>query len=199
MYVLALWLLLLLVLLPKTVTCYVTDLKLAICDNKQFACPYNPGYQRIPIDLNVGTLLPKSVYLDLKEDPISDPITDIKIVKQTDEGQQRALKNNKSWTQLNGNLNEGGTDDTTLTLYYTKDLKISKNPITSIIVKTGSHPVVSADYVRIPINLNQGVGGESLYMFHSQAGSKGKKKEIKFLLFYAKRGRDIGCRFTFVD
>ncbi|KAI9244815.1 hypothetical protein BDA99DRAFT_448245 [Phascolomyces articulosus] len=109
---------------------------------------------RIPVDLNAGTQLSKEVYLDLKDDPASDPITDIKIVKTTDD---QSFQNDSAWIRLDGNLNEGGSDDTALALYYTKDTTISRNAITSIIVKTGAHPVVSADYLRIPVNLNHGV------------------------------------------
>ncbi|KAI9495877.1 Metallo-dependent phosphatase-like protein [Zychaea mexicana] len=164
-------LLLLLSLIATSVKAYVTHLKLVVCDI-QFACARNPGYMRIPVDLNAGTLL-KTVYLDIKEDPASAPITGIQVVKAGDEPP------GNTWTRLDGNLNEGApvadddnTDNTALFLYYTKDRATSHNPITSMIVKTGSHPVVSADYVRVPMNLNQGVGGESIYLFYSQADNK---------------------------
>ncbi|KAI8137836.1 Metallo-dependent phosphatase-like protein [Fennellomyces sp. T-0311] len=149
-----------------SVQAYVTDLKLVVCENSgTFACARNPGYMRIPVNLNAGTRL-ESVYLDLKDDPTSDPLLDIKIVSAQEE------KPGNTWTRLDGNLNQGGPEEAALYLYYTKDSETSHNPINSIIVKKGSHPVVSADYVRVPVDLNQGVGGESVYLFYSQAGSK---------------------------
>ena len=166
------------------VQAYITDLKLVICENPElFACARNPGYMRIPVNLNAGTRL-ESVFLDLKDDPSSDPITDITIVSAKDE------KPGNTWTRLDGDLNQGGPEDAALYLYYTKDRKTSRNPINSIIAKKGSHPVVSADYVRVPVDLNQGVGGESVYLFYSQDGSKGISV-LKITRVYPKPSQKI--------
>lgn len=147
---------------------YITDLKLVSCDATVFACPKFPGYRQIPVNLNAGTSLP-SVFLHLKEDLAADPITDIQILRGNE-----TPKPSNVWTRLDTNLNEGSsTEDSSLWLYYTKNTSVSRNPISSIIVKTGSHPEVAAEYRRVPVNLNEGVGGQAMYIYYSQDGPKG--------------------------
>ncbi|CAO3670053.1 unnamed protein product [Umbelopsis ramanniana] len=55
-------------------------------------------------------------------------------------------------------------------LYYTRNTTISNRPVTSIIVKQGSHPESGVGFRRLPIDLNAGVGGEHLYLFYHQEG-----------------------------
>lgn len=159
-------LLLLAIALQQGCNGYIADLKLHVCDSSQYACPTYPGYQRIPADLNQGTGL-ESVYLDVKEGDESDAITGLTVVQ--------GKSSLRSWTCLDTDLNYGAAaQDKELYLCYTKDKTSSSPAITSIIVKTGTHPVVAAEYIRVPINLNNGVGGESIYLFYSQEdGPKG--------------------------
>lgn len=147
---------------------YITDIKLVSCEDK-YACPNYPSYRKIPIDLNKGVDNALAVYLHYKEDPSQDPITDITIVQ----GSNHSIP---KWTKLNVNLNQRKDNDdaTSLWLFYTKDTSVSKNPITSIIVKEGYSPLVSTEYKRIPVDLNQDVGGYHLFMYYSQDGPKGK-------------------------
>jgi hypothetical protein len=80
------------------------------------------------------------------------------------------------WIKLKVNLNQKNDDQenqSSLWLYYTKDTSISKNPITSIIIKQGTSPLVSAEYKRVPIDLNKDVDGFHLFMYYSQDGPKG--------------------------
>lgn len=157
----------------STTYAYITDIKLVACDANH-ACANYPGYRRVPTDLNQGVNGASSIYLHIKEDPKEDPITDITII-----GQNMTIPNQSKWTKLKVDLNQMGSDKegverpTSLWLYYTKDKSISKNPVTSIIVKQGTSPFVGAEYKRIPVDLNKDVGGFHLYMYYSQDGPKG--------------------------
>ncbi|KAI9476321.1 MAG: Metallo-dependent phosphatase-like protein [Benjaminiella poitrasii] len=151
---------------------YITDIKLVSCDPKH-ACPSYPGYYKIPTDLNLGVKNSNSVFLHLKEDPKEDPITDLQIIQGRNDSH---IPNLSKWTKLEIDLNEKNRNDkqssSSLWLYYTKDKLISRNPITSIIVKQGNSPSVSAEYKRIPVDLNKDVGGYHLFMYYSQDGPK---------------------------
>ncbi|RCH83150.1 hypothetical protein CU098_007464, partial [Rhizopus stolonifer] len=150
-------------------TAYITDIKLISCDIDH-ACANYPGYRRIPTDLNLGVSGADTVYLDYKQDPLEDPITELTIVQGNNDTQ---LPHLAKWTKLKVDLNQHAGDETaSLWLYYTKDKSISKNPVTSIIVKQGTSPLVSAEYRRIPVDLNKDVGGYHLYMYYSQDGPK---------------------------
>ncbi|CAO3670373.1 unnamed protein product [Umbelopsis vinacea] len=81
----------------------------------------------------------------------------------------------EGWTYVNVNLNQdssqiGREDPNAIWLYYTRDTTISSRPVTSIIVKQGSHPESGVGFKRIPIDLNAGVGGEHLYLYYFQEG-----------------------------
>ncbi|KAI8388188.1 Metallo-dependent phosphatase-like protein [Radiomyces spectabilis] len=149
----------------------ITDLKLVTCDADR-ACPDYPGYKKLAQDLNQGTGL-TAVYLHVKDSEDAPPITNLQLV----EGSHPPVI--PKWTRLPVNLNAKSTtteadenDDHGLWLYYTKDTSISHNPVYSIIIKKGSHPTVSTDFTRLPINLNKGVVGETMYMFYSTDGPK---------------------------
>lgn len=161
------------------VQAYISDLKLVSCDT-QHACANYPGYYKIPTDLNQGVKASASIFLHIKEDPTEDPVTDLVVLAHN-----QTIPDMGKWTRLNVDLNqftdveEEEERPTSLWLYYTKDMSVSKNPVSSIIVKQGTSPGVGAEYKRIPVDLNQGVGGNHLYMYYSQEGSKGtisKKK-----------------------
>ncbi|KAG1376700.1 hypothetical protein G6F61_007377 [Rhizopus arrhizus] len=107
--------------------------------------------------------------MHLKEDPHDNPITELQIVQGSNTS---SISNISKWNKLNVNLNDGQSEETSLWLYYTKDTSISSNPVTSIIIKEGSSPIVSAEYKRIPVDLNSDVGGYHLFMFYSQDGMK---------------------------
>ncbi|KAG1219985.1 hypothetical protein G6F35_007040 [Rhizopus arrhizus] len=107
--------------------------------------------------------------MHLKEDPHDNPITELQIVQGSN---MSSISNISKWNKLNVNLNDGQSEETSLWLYYTKDTSISSNPVTSIIIKEGSSPIVSAEYKRIPVDLNSDVGGYHLFMFYSQDGMK---------------------------
>ncbi|KAI8977093.1 Metallo-dependent phosphatase-like protein [Mycotypha africana] len=151
---------------------YITDLKLVSCDAKH-ACPNYPGYRKIDINLNKGVKKGNSVYLHFKESTIDDPITDIKIEQGTN---YTSAPNISKWTRLSVDLNErkDASNDASASLWlsYTKDKTVSKNPITSIIVKEGTSPLVGAEYKRIPVDLNKDVHGSYLFMYYSQDGPK---------------------------
>jgi hypothetical protein len=163
------FLLLLLSLITYTLA-YITDIKLVACDTNH-ACANYPGYRKLPTNLNEGVKDASSIFLHIKEDHAQDPITDIAII-----GYNATLP--KQWTKLDVDLNQFSNQpeerETSLWLYYTKDKSISKNPVTSIIVKQGTSPMVGAEYKRIPVDLNKGVGGFHLFMYYSQDGPKGK-------------------------
>ncbi|KAG1102397.1 hypothetical protein G6F42_017370 [Rhizopus arrhizus] len=152
---------------------YITDIKVVSCDANH-ACANYPGYYKIPTDLNQGVDGASSVFLHYKEDPTQDPITELQIVQGSNHSH---IPNLAKWNKINVDLNlrlgaaEVG-DEKSLWLYYTKDTSISKNPVTSIIVKQGTSPLISAEYKRIPVDLNQDVGGFHLYMYYSQVGPK---------------------------
>lgn len=155
------------------VQAYISDLKLVSCDT-QHACANYPGYYKIPTDLNQGVKASASIFLHIKEDPTEDPITDLVVLAHN-----QTIPDMGKWTRLNVDLNqftdveeEEEERPTSLWLYYTKDMSVSKNPVSSIIVKQGTSPGVGAEYKRIPVDLNQGVGGNHLYMYYSQEGSK---------------------------
>ncbi|CAO3701716.1 unnamed protein product [Rhizopus stolonifer] len=153
---------------------YITDIKLVSCEAK-YACPSYSGYRKIPVDLNLGVKEAKSVFMHIKEDKKEDPITELKVIQGSNTS---TIPEISKWTKLNVNLNEMNgqspdeTNDKSIWLYFTKDKKISQNPITSIIVKEGSSPTVSAEYKRVPVDLNNDVGGYHLFMFYSQEGIK---------------------------
>ncbi|CEI98911.1 hypothetical protein RMCBS344292_13007 [Rhizopus microsporus] len=110
--------------------------------------------------------------MHLKQDPREDPITDIQIVRNTN---TTVISDTARWTRLDVDLNEMEDQEqgrSPLWLYYTKDTSISKNPISSIIVKEGSGPSVAPEYTRIPVDLNDGVDGYHLFMYYSQDGPK---------------------------
>jgi hypothetical protein len=169
--------LLLLILLQLLLLClkteaYITDIKLVSC-NANHACPNYPGYYKIPADLNQGVKKATSIFLHVKQDESEDPITDLKILQFNE-----TTPNKAKWTPLKVDLNqldESDTGDkpTSLWLYYTKDTSISKNPVSSIIVKQGTSPTIGAEYKRIPVDLNKDVGGDHLFMYYSQDGPKG--------------------------
>lgn len=151
---------------------YITDLKLVSCDAKH-ACANYPGYHKIPTDLNQGVKDASSVFLHIKQDPNQDPITELQIVQGTNDSH---IPNIAKWTKLKVDLNQrndGQENPYSLWLYYTKDISISKNPITSIIIKQGMSPLVAAEYKRIPIDLNKDMDGFHLFMYYSQDGPKG--------------------------
>ncbi|KAI8364242.1 Metallo-dependent phosphatase-like protein [Blakeslea trispora] len=151
-------------------TAYITDIKLVSCDANH-ACANYPGYRKIPTDLNKGVNGADTVYLHYKEDMTEAPITDLQIVQGLNDSYIPHLA---KWTKLKVDLNqrEHSDDASSLWLYYTKDTSISKSPVTSIIVKEGTSPSVSADYKRIPVDLNKDIGGYHLYMYYSQDGPK---------------------------
>lgn len=157
-------------LLSIVTDAYITDIKIVSCDVNH-ACANYPGYRKIPTDLNQGVNGGASIFLHIKEDPSEDPITDLAI---------RGFNETMSakWTKIKVDLNQFGQEEvdkpTSLWLYYTKDKAVSKNPVTSIIVKQGISPMVGAEYKRIPVDLNKDTGGFHLYMYYSQSGSKGK-------------------------
>lgn len=165
-------LLLLFILLLQCVQAYITDIKIVSCDSNH-ACPNYPGYYKIPTDLNQGVKKGSSVFLHVKEDSSEKPITDLRILRYNE-----TIEDKSKWTWLKVDLNqfEDSTEDkpSSLWLYYTKDTSISKNPITSIIVKQGTSPIIGAEYKRIPVDLNESVGGYHLFMYYSQDGPKGK-------------------------
>ncbi|OAC99749.1 hypothetical protein MUCCIDRAFT_113190 [Mucor lusitanicus CBS 277.49] len=152
---------------------YITDIKVVSCDPNH-ACANYPGYYKIPTDLNQGVDGASSVFLHYKEDDTQEPITELQIVQGDNHSH---IPNLAKWNKVNVDLNlrlnvaEAG-DDKSLWLYYTKDTSVSKNPVTSIIVKQGTSPFVSAEYRRIPVDLNQDIGGFHLYMYYSQDGPK---------------------------
>jgi hypothetical protein len=151
---------------------YITDIKLVSCDAKH-ACANYPGYHKIPTDLNQGVKDASSVFLHFKEDPDQNPVTEIQIVQGTNDSH---IPDITKWIKLKVNLNQKNDDQenqSSLWLYYTKDTSISKNPITSIIIKQGTSPLVSAEYKRVPIDLNKDVDGFHLFMYYSQDGPKG--------------------------
>ncbi|CEP18923.1 hypothetical protein [Parasitella parasitica] len=157
-----------------TSNAYITDIKIVSCDANH-ACANYPGYYKIPMDLNQGVDSASSVYLHYKQDTDQDPITELQIVQGNNDSH---IPNLAKWSRINVDLNlrlgnkQQRQDKALLWLYYTKDKSISKNPITSIIIKQGTSPLVSADYKRIPVDLNQDVGGFHLYMYYSQDGPK---------------------------
>ncbi|KAI7868872.1 Metallo-dependent phosphatase-like protein [Spinellus fusiger] len=152
--------------LSNVVKGYITEVKLVTCE-LEYTCPGYPGYRRIEIDLNEDTGR-SPVYLHIKEDPTENPITDIQILMTS------TPPSLPHWTRLDVDLNQNdaGSNENPIWLYYTKDVSVSANPITSIVVKKGEHPVVAAEYKRVPINLNHGIGGTPLYLFYSQDGPK---------------------------
>lgn len=166
------FLLLLCLLFSTQIYAFITDIKLVSCDDN-YACPNYPGYRKILTDLNKGVDNSVAIYLHYKEDPSQDPITDLTIVQGLNDSH---IPNIKKWTKLNVDLNQRKKSDnnTSLWLYYTKDTSISKNPINSIVIKEGYSPLVSTEYKRIPVDLNQDVGGYHLFMYYSQDGPKGK-------------------------
>ncbi|KAG2204184.1 hypothetical protein INT46_006068 [Mucor plumbeus] len=171
-------LLLLILSIVSTSYAYITDIKIVSCDANH-ACANYPGYYGIPTDLNQGVDGASSVYLHYKEDAEQDPITELQIVQGNNDSH---IPNLAKWNKINIDLNlrldkqqqQQQQDKQSLWLYYTKDKSVSKNPITSIIIKQGTSPSVSADYKRIPVDLNQDVGGFHLYMYYSQDGPKSK-------------------------
>lgn len=167
------------IFIARLANAYITDIKLVSCDIK-YACPNYPGYRKIPVDLNLGVKGTKSVFMHLKEDPHDNPITELQIVQGSNTS---SISNISKWNKLNVNLNDGQSEETSLWLYYTKDTSISSNPVTSIIIKEGSSPIVSAEYKRIPVDLNSDVGGYHLFMFYSQDGMKGTLDERYNLSF----------------
>lgn len=161
-----LWLCLLFQSLSVSVA-YVTHLEITSCA-KEATCPTVSGYKTLPLNLNLGTAL-DSVFLHLRNDHTSPPITDLKLV------QAPVPSEMEGWTYLNVNLNQdssqiGREDPNAIWLYYTRDSTISSRPVTSIIVKQGSHPESGVGFKRIPIDLNAGVGGEHLYLYYFQEG-----------------------------
>jgi hypothetical protein len=159
-------------LLYSQVFAYITDLKLVTCDDKH-ACANYPGYHKIPTDLNQGVKNANSVFLHIKEDLDQDPITELQIVQGTNDSH---IPDFAKWTKLEIDLNQRNDDQEnqySLWLYYTKDTTISKNPISSIIIKQGASPLVSAEYKRVPVDLNKDVDGFHLFMYYSQDGLKG--------------------------
>lgn len=169
---------------------YITDIKIVSCDANH-ACANYPGYYRIPADLNQGVDGASSVYLHYKEDKEQDPITELQIVQGNNHSH---IPNLAKWNKINVDLNlrldkqqqQPQQDEKSLWLYYTKDKSVSKNPITSIIIKQGTSPSVSAEYKRIPVDLNQDVGGFHLYMYYSQDGPKSKFNGASAILFESK-------------
>lgn len=155
---------------------YITDIKLVSCDDN-YACPSYPGYRKILTDLNKGVDDSVPVYLHYKDDPNQDPITDLTIVQGLNHSH---IPNISKWIKLNVDLNQRkkSNNETSLWLYYTKDKSVSKNPINSIIIKEGYSPLVSTEYRRIPVDLNQDVGGYHLFMYYSQDGPRGKHKQL---------------------
>ncbi|KAL0086860.1 Metallo-dependent phosphatase-like protein [Phycomyces blakesleeanus] len=148
------------------VQAYITDIKLVTCNGHR-ACPNFPGYKKLETNLNAGTKR-SQIYMHIKDDPSSDPITDLLILKTPDPPKATG------WTRLETDLNHNTVFDnqTAIWLYFTKDKRLSVNPVTSIIIKEGDSPVVGAEYRRLPVDLNEGVGGMPLYMFYSQLGPK---------------------------
>lgn len=161
----------------NTIHAYITDIKLVTC-NSTHACPSYPGYRQIPTDLNQGIQDAPSIFLHMKQDPKEDPITDLMILFDN-----QTVPDISKWSKLDVDLNQIEKEHTSLWLYYTKDKSVSKNPVTSIIVKEGTSPLVGAEYRRIPVDLNKDLGGFHLYMYYSQNGPKGKKID------YMKRGK----------
>lgn len=162
-------------LLTVTTHAYITDIKIVSCDANH-ACANYPGYRKIPTDLNQGVKDGASIFLHIKQDPSEDPITDLAILGHND-----SMPNIAKWTKINVDLNQFGQEElekpTSLWLYYTKDKSVSKNPVTSIIIKQGISPMVGAEYKRIPVDLNKDVGGFHLFMYYSQSGSKGENRK----------------------
>ncbi|KAL0076351.1 hypothetical protein J3Q64DRAFT_1647566 [Phycomyces blakesleeanus] len=89
--------------------------------------------------------------MHIKDDPSSDPITDLLILKTPDPPKATG------WTRLETDLNHNTVFDnqTAIWLYFTKDKRLSVNPVTSIIIKEGDSPVVGAEYRRLPVDLNE--------------------------------------------
>lgn len=148
-------------LLFGVASAFITDLKLTQCDTTQYACPHFPQYRRIPIDLLAGSPRQGALYLELKDDPAADPITGLQIVQ----GDAFALP--KSWHRLETPLGNTDNDKETLWLLYTKDK--ARNPVSSVLIKSGAHPSVAAEYLRLPVNLNPD-GSDPLYLFYAQDG-----------------------------
>jgi hypothetical protein len=159
---------LLLSILVHISSAYISDIKLVSCDASH-ACANYPGYLKLDTDLNKGVKDAPSVFMHIKEDPSQEPITDLMIMRGNDNA--TGIPHFNKWKKLKLDLNEG--TDHPLYLLYTKDTSISNNPVTSIIVKEGSSPVVGAEYKRIEVDLNQDVGGYHLFMYYSQDGIKG--------------------------
>lgn len=175
---------------------YITDIKVVSCDANH-ACANYPGYYKIPTDLNQGVDGASSVFLHYKEDPTQDPITELQIVQGSNHSH---IPNLAKWNKINVDLNlrlgaaEVG-DEKSLWLYYTKDTSISKNPVTSIIVKQGTSPLISAEYKRIPVDLNQDVGGFHLYMYYSQVGPKSECLSAKWCYRNSHQDRSNHCNY----
>jgi hypothetical protein len=149
------------------VIAYLTHIEITSCA-KDAVCPTVPGYKTLPVNLNLGTDL-DSIYLHLRNDHTSEPITDVKLVQTPNPTDM------DGWTVIDVNLNQDSrrsedVDANAIWLYYTRNTTISNRPVTSIIVKQGSHPESGVGFRRLPIDLNAGVGGEHLYLFYHQEG-----------------------------
>jgi hypothetical protein len=149
------------------VIAYVTHIEITSC-TKDAVCPTVPGYKTLPVNLNLGTEL-DSIYLHLRNDHTSQPITDVKLIQTPNPTEI------DGWTVINVNLNQDSrqtehVDTNAIWLYYTRNTTISNRPVTSIVVKQGSHPESGVGFRRLPIDLNAGVGGEHLYLFYHQEG-----------------------------
>jgi hypothetical protein len=160
-----LWLCLLLLGIT-TSAAYVTHLEFTTCKQGS-VCTRVPGFKMLPVNLNQDTDL-DSVYLHLRNDNTSPPITDLMLV-------QAAHPNEiEGWTYMNTNLHQNSNqpkkeDPNAIWLYYTRNTTISNRPITSIVIKQGSSQDGAVGYKRLPMDLNIKVGGEHLY--YHQDGS----------------------------
>ena len=122
----------------------------------------------LPIKVDQGTDL-DLLFLHLRNNYVTPPVTDLKLV------QAAVPADMEGWTYLNVNLNQdsrktGQEDQDAIWLYYTRNTSISNRPVTSILVKQGSHPESGIGFRRLPIDLNAGVGGERLYLHYHQEG-----------------------------
>ncbi|KAI9288029.1 Metallo-dependent phosphatase-like protein [Umbelopsis sp. AD052] len=149
------------------VIAYLTHIEITSCV-KDAVCPTVPGYKTVPVNLNLGTDK-DSIYLHLRNDHTSQPITDVKLVQTPNP------TDIDGWTVIDVNLNQDSRlteplDPNAIWLYYTRNTTISNRPVTSIVVKQGSHPESGVGFRRLPLDLNAGVGGEHLYLFYHQEG-----------------------------
>ncbi|KAG2178207.1 hypothetical protein INT43_003460 [Umbelopsis isabellina] len=156
----------LLLLSITTSHAYVTHLELTSCKQGS-ACSPVPGFKMLPVNVNQDTDL-DSVFLHLRNDHTSPPITDLMLVQAP---QPTEID---GWTYMNINLHQNSNqpkkeDSNAIWLYYTRNTTISNRPITSIIIKQGKNQDGGVGYRRLAMDLNTKVGGEHLY--YHQDGS----------------------------